>query len=54
MLMVAVATLAQWRVVGEGPAFCRAGRLVRYDLQDILNWIQERKTTSTARFGRRG
>ena len=54
LLGVAIQTLASWRTMGVGPNFCRAGRLVRYYHQDILEWLQERKTNSTARFGRRG
>lgn len=35
----ATSTLAQWRLLGEGPPFFRVGRRhVRYRLGDLLDW----------------
>ena len=32
-------TLANWRVVGRGPKYVRVGKLIRYRLADIDNWL---------------
>jgi len=39
-LNLSVRTLQAWRTRGEGPAYVRAGRAIRYRQQDILAWIQ--------------
>ena len=41
-------TLNHWRCTGEGPAFVKIGRLVRYDVADLAAWIQSRKVQSTS------
>jgi predicted DNA-binding transcriptional regulator AlpA len=35
---IAVGTLANWRVLGTGPAFVKVGRLVRYDEAVVDAW----------------
>jgi len=40
-------TLANWRTYGRGPAYVRLGRLVRYQVEDLEEWI-ERKTVRTS------
>lgn len=35
---IAVHTLANWRVLGTGPAFVKVGRLVRYDADVVRAW----------------
>jgi hypothetical protein len=36
-------TLEQWRILGKGPPFFRAGRsLIRYRLGDLLDWRDAR------------
>jgi predicted site-specific integrase-resolvase len=42
-LQVSVATLKDWRYRGVGPAFTRAGRLVRYDWADVRRYLQEHR-----------
>lgn len=37
---VEVSTLKAWRYRGEGPAFLKVGRLVRYTAGDLRDWIQ--------------
>ena len=32
-------TLANWRVLGQGPAFFKVGRLVRYRPESVDAWI---------------
>ena len=42
-------TLACWRLYGRGPAFVKVGRLVKYDLKTLNEWILKRTvTTETA------
>ncbi len=41
-------TLNHWRCTGEGPAFVKIGRLVRYDVADLAAWIESRKLQSTS------
>ena len=38
-LGIPVATLAQWRWRGIGPAYCRVGRHIRYRQDDIDAWL---------------
>lgn len=40
----AVQTLANWRSLGEGPAFFKVGGLVRYDEATIQQWLESRRT----------
>ncbi len=44
-------TLANWRWRGDGPPFCRVGRRVRYRLQDLAAWLDERTRISTSDHG---
>lgn len=39
LIGVPVATLAQWRYLGKGPAYLRLGRHCRYRLQDVEAWL---------------
>jgi predicted DNA-binding transcriptional regulator AlpA len=32
-------TLANWRVLGKGPAWFKIGRLVRYDEAEVDRWL---------------
>jgi predicted DNA-binding transcriptional regulator AlpA len=41
-------TLQNWRVRGEGPAFLRAGRSVRYSPEDLERWLAARRFRSTS------
>ena len=36
-------TLANWRTYGRGPAYVRLGRLVRYQVADLEEWIERRR-----------
>jgi predicted DNA-binding transcriptional regulator AlpA len=40
---VAVQTLRNWRCQQRGPAYIKAGRAVRYDLEDICAFMQRKK-----------
>ena len=54
LLSVKEATLTDWRIQGIGPKWVKIGRLAKYDQLDVLEWIESRKTSSTARFGKLG
>lgn len=42
-LAVPTATLAFWRATNQGPSFLKIGRHVRYDAQDVDNWLLYRR-----------
>jgi len=40
-------TLANWRVLGKGPAWFKAGRLVRYNSDDVEKWRKQVRAGAT-------
>ena len=48
ILSVKVSTLRRWRWAGQGPRFIKLGAAVRYDPQDLKNYLAERVRTSTS------
>jgi hypothetical protein len=44
----APATLAKWRVSGDGPKFVRVGRTPRYRGSDINAWLASRTVSQTS------
>ena len=36
-------TLEVWRLMQTRPPYLRLGRHVRYDVQDVLAWLRERR-----------
>jgi len=40
---IAVQTLRNWRFQRTGPAYSKVGRAVRYRLDDVLNFMEERR-----------
>ena len=38
-LKLSVRTLQAWRLRGDGPAYVRAGRAIRYSRRDLVAWI---------------
>jgi hypothetical protein len=38
-----IQTLRNWRHLGRGPAYSKINRSVRYDLEDFLSFIQQRR-----------
>jgi hypothetical protein len=46
LLNLSVRTLQAWRLRGDGPAFVRAGRAIRYRRGDLALWINENTVTS--------
>ncbi len=41
-------TLANWRVLGRGPRFIKAGGRIAYDPADIETWKADRRVNSTS------
>ncbi|MCC5810036.1 MAG: helix-turn-helix domain-containing protein [Ectothiorhodospiraceae bacterium] len=41
-------TLTRWRWSGDGPRFCKYGRAVRYNRDDLDQWIRESSRGSTS------
>jgi hypothetical protein len=44
-------TMEKWRVNGIGPPFCKSGRNVIYDREDLDAWLSARRRTSTSDTG---
>jgi len=47
-LGLAVSTLNKWRCHGGGPIFIKMGRAVRYRVEDLEAFIQNRQMESTS------
>ena len=43
ILVVTTETLRKWRVKGIGPVYVKIGRLVRYQLSDLMAFIEQNK-----------
>jgi len=39
---MSLSTLRQWRFCGKGPKYHKVGRAVRYKIQDVSDWMNER------------
>lgn len=48
MLGVAPGTMRKWRVIGSGPKYVKFRGAVRYDTNDIRDFIVSRKVGSTS------
>lgn len=48
MICVSVRCVQNWRLRGGGPPLVKLGRSVRYQVSDILMFIEERKHSNTA------
>lgn len=46
-LGLSVPTLQRWRVDGKGIPFIKRGGVVRYDIQDVDNWLAQHKRNNT-------
>lgn len=46
-LGLSVLTLADWRCKGEGPAFIKTGRYVKYRRSTLSAWLDSRTFTNT-------
>jgi len=45
---VAAKTLENWRTLGLGPKFIKAGRRILYDPTDLLAWRDQNRVGSTS------
>jgi hypothetical protein len=54
VLAVNPRTMEGWRCRGDGPPFIRLGRVIRYRLQDLHTWLEDRtfQSTTEADYGR--
>ena len=43
ILGFSVQSLRNWRFLGRGPSYIKAGRAVRYQLRDILIWMESHR-----------
>lgn len=41
-------TLSQWRYLGKGPAYIKAGHAVRYRKADVDRWLSEQTITPSS------
>ena len=41
LLAIKPDTLAQWRTRGQGPAFCKLGRAIRYPRRTLVAYCEE-------------
>jgi predicted DNA-binding transcriptional regulator AlpA len=48
LLKVSVSWLAKARMTGDGPAFIKVGRSVRYTDTALLQWMKSRQRLSTS------
>ena len=48
ILSVKVSTLRRWRWAGEGPRFLKIGAAVRYDPQELKDYLAGRVRSSTS------
>jgi len=43
---VAIQTLRNWRFQRRGPAYSKVGRAVRYRLDDVIRFMEERRVSN--------
>ena len=43
VLGISTQTMRNWRHVGKGPPYIKLGRIVRYKLQDLLDYMDQKK-----------
>ena len=43
LLRLSVRTLSGYRIKGEGPAYYKFGRSIRYTLEDLRQWAESRR-----------
>jgi predicted DNA-binding transcriptional regulator AlpA len=48
ILALSVKTLRRWRWGGSGPRFIKLGGAVRYDIADLLAFIEQNRKKSTS------
>jgi len=48
LICQSVRTIQKWRVTGQGPAFYKLGRSVRYRRSEVFDWIEARRKLHTS------
>jgi hypothetical protein len=48
MISCSVALLRKFRLFGEGPAYCKIGRLVRYRQEDLAAFLDQHRVVAGA------
>jgi hypothetical protein len=48
LLGLSVSCLNKWRITGQGPAWHRCGRAVRYRRTDLASWLDANRRISTS------
>lgn len=48
VLGCSVGLMRKWRLFGEGPAFCKIGRLVRYRAEDLAAFVAANRVEGRA------
>jgi hypothetical protein len=51
---ISVRTLANWRNLGTGPAYTKAGGRVLYPIEKLVEWEQRNTVNSTSEYSRGG
>jgi len=49
-LNLSTSTLNKWRVSGNGPAFLKLGRVIRYREEDLRSYIEQNTQRSTSAY----
>ncbi|MGQ9688325.1 MAG: helix-turn-helix domain-containing protein [Desulfobaccales bacterium] len=51
LLGVSPQTLRNWRFLGKGPAYTKRGRMIRYRVQDLLDFMSAGRVDPEGRRG---
>lgn len=51
LLEVSHRTLQGWRVEGKGPPYRKISRLIRYDRNEVMDWLASQRRRSTSDSG---
>ena len=54
LLGVSAQSLRNWRHLGRGPAYCKKSRMVRYNVQDLLDFMTSGRIDPETKNGKRG
>lgn len=49
LLNLSPRTLERFRADGRGPLFVRLGALIRYDLDDLMTWVDRNRWSSASK-----
>ena len=54
LLSVSAQSLRNWRHLGRGPAYSKKSRMVRYNVQDLLDFMTSGRIDPETKNGNRG